>query len=533
MDDPAGTAGSSTNYPFIIARRLVLIAAIAYLGLLTFNWVTRTGRFSPDSMNYVNIARNIMAGQGVTQPTLGFNQADWSLDDKPPVPVTVHGPLYPALIALVSETGLSPERSALLVAAVGYVALVILIFLLGLEFYGQRIAIAAIGLLLIYYPMRWMIGWAWADSLGILLALGSLYAIQKSLIRGSRRFMLASGLLAGMAFSTKYAFIPLVPVGAIALFLREGTMARRLTDVAIYALGFAIPAGLVVINLLHATGSLIPVSNPLRLLMAENIRDTFTALFAQYANEDSPAWQVALLIAAVLGVVIVLSTQRQLQSGLIDIFFSRGRWILTLFSASYVLFLIVLRSRSYFDIDARTIAPAGVIFVLLSAACLTRALRIPAAITALFAVAVLLFGTWAQLRAAVSKPQLSFEETIRRSERLSWMASNTSDKDLIIGDDVIDVPFFLHRAVTLSFSPFPYTARPEYEKIMAYSRKHCGEYSNVFLVLHRNTATEEQWRYAFGDFVGDLVGGKVDRYPGIQLLTVLEDGLVFRVNCRD
>src|SRR3954468_1761071 len=111
MDDPAGSTGSSTNYPVIIARRLVLIAAIAYLALLTFNWVTRTGRFSPDSMNYVNIARNIVAGQGVTQPTLGFNQADWKLDDKPPVPVTVHGPLYPALIALVSQTGLSAARS--------------------------------------------------------------------------------------------------------------------------------------------------------------------------------------------------------------------------------------------------------------------------------------------------------------------------------------------------------------------------------------------------------------------------------------
>lgn len=532
-NDTAGSTGSSTNHLPAIARRLVLIAAIAYLGLLTFNWVTRTGRFSPDSMNYVNIARNIMTGQGVTQPTLGFNQADWSLNDKPPVPVTVHGPLYPILIALVSQTSLSPARSALLVAAAGFVAIAVLIFLLGAEFYDERTGIAAVGLLLIYYPMRWMTGCAWADPVGIAMALGSLYAMEKRRDGRSRGFTLASGLLAGMAFSTKYAFVPLIPVGVIALFLRKETTAKKLTDIAIYAIGFAIPAGFVAINILRATGSLIPVSNPVRVLMAENVKETFTALLAQYANESLPEWQVGILSAAVLGLLVVLATQRQLRSGLNDIFVSRGRWILTLFAISYVLFLIVLRSRSYFDIDVRTIAPAGVILVLLWTALVIRALRIPATIIAVSAIALLLFETWTQVRAGMTKSPISFEKPIRQSERLTWIASNTSDNDLIIGDDVIDIPFFIHRPFTLSFSPFPYTAHPEYEKIMAYARKHCREYGSVFLVLHRNTATEEQWRYAFGDFIADLVAGDVDRYPGIYPLTVLDNGLVFRVNCRD
>jgi len=34
--------------------------------------VTRTGRSNPDSWNYVNVAKNILTGKGLTQPTLGF-----------------------------------------------------------------------------------------------------------------------------------------------------------------------------------------------------------------------------------------------------------------------------------------------------------------------------------------------------------------------------------------------------------------------------------------------------------------------------
>jgi hypothetical protein len=48
-----------------------------YVGLFIFNMAMRVGRFS-DSMNYVNVARNIAEGNGVTQPTLGFNQPDKS-----------------------------------------------------------------------------------------------------------------------------------------------------------------------------------------------------------------------------------------------------------------------------------------------------------------------------------------------------------------------------------------------------------------------------------------------------------------------
>src|SRR5438105_2159356 len=80
-------------------RQLIWIGLTSYLALFVFNAVTRTGRFSPDSMNYVNVARNIKAGKGITQPTLGFNQPRISPYDAIPAPLIAHPPLYPLMIS--------------------------------------------------------------------------------------------------------------------------------------------------------------------------------------------------------------------------------------------------------------------------------------------------------------------------------------------------------------------------------------------------------------------------------------------------
>src|SRR5262249_27909844 len=127
-----------------------------YVGLFVFNVVTRIGRFSPDSMNYVNVARHITEGNGITQPTLGFNQPRINPDDDIPAPLIAHPPLYPLLISWVSWIGVSAPVSALLVSA-GAVALIfILVFQLAAGLYDERVALTSMGLLLFYGPLRYI-----------------------------------------------------------------------------------------------------------------------------------------------------------------------------------------------------------------------------------------------------------------------------------------------------------------------------------------------------------------------------------------
>src|SRR5207237_953517 len=103
------------------------------------------------------------------------------------------------------------------------------------------------------------------------------------------------------------------------------------------------------------------------------------------------------------------------------------------------------------------------------------------------------FAAGQEARSAVARPKIDLEQRVERSPRLTWIAANTSQADVIIGDDVTDVPFLLHSsAATLSFSPYPYTQHATYQKIRAYAQRHCGEFRSILLVLRRNQATEEQ-----------------------------------------
>src|SRR3979409_2017335 len=97
----------------------------------------------------------------------------------------------------------------------------------------------------------------------------------------------------------------------------------------------------------------------------------------------------------------------------------------------------------------------------------------------------------------------------------SCRPQHTSGKDFIIGDELVDVPFFFNRGSTLSFSPYPYTDYPTYDKIMAYARRHCRDYDNIYLIIKHNSASEEDWRFYFGDFFADLVFGRASKYSGI------------------
>lgn len=47
------------------SRWLLVLGVIAYVILFVFNSLTRTRYFSNDSMNYIDVARNISAGRGI------------------------------------------------------------------------------------------------------------------------------------------------------------------------------------------------------------------------------------------------------------------------------------------------------------------------------------------------------------------------------------------------------------------------------------------------------------------------------------
>ena len=383
-----------------------------------------------------------------------------------------------------------------------------------------------------YDPSRWIGDWAWTEPIGITFLLLSLLLLARKGTKANRLIVFTAGLASGLAFTTRYALAPLFGVGILFLILNSRSWKGKLADVGLYASGFAIPTGLILARNFLVVGSLMPSLHPARTGLWENLVTVLQTTFGGYLTGLPPGLQIGLLGLSALAIGVVLAVRRDLARGLRDVFVSQRRYLLLLWAALYLIFLIVQRCFSYFDIDARTIAPAGVTLVLLASAVVVRAARLPVYYARFFALVLLLVAIWGEARATFRAPVLDFQETIRNSERLSWIAKHTSEKDLIIGDDVVDIPFFFNRGSTLSFSPFPYTDYPTYEKIMAYAQRYCRYYDNIYLVIRRNAASEEDWRFYFGDFFADLVFGYARNYRGITVVQPLSDGTVFQIECR-
>ena len=505
------------------------MAAAVYLGLFVFNTVTRTGDFSPDSMNYVNVAQNILAGKGLTQPTVGYIQDHFSLDDKNGTPFVRQPPLYPLMIAATSKLGLSPARSALLLSALGSAAIFLLVFGLGRFLYDERVGLIAAALLLFYWPMQWIAHWAWTEPISIALLLASIWLL--AVKSGKRWFVFIAGLIAGAAVATRWALIAVCGVGILFLIFERNSWRLKILDSAVYAIGFIVPLGAVFLRNFLVAGVLAGTQAPITGFR-ENLSAVLQTVFGVIWSEPPSTLQIVLLLLSIMAICIGLVVRGDFGAELRETFIASGHSALTFWTATYLLFLVVERSFSYVEIDARIISPGGITLVILWSAAAVRASRLSIFHARSFALILLLLAAWQQAQAAIRTPPLDFARAIRDSERLTWIKNHTTGEDLIIGQDVIDVPFYFNRTDTLSFSNVTESEPASYEKIMAYSRRYCRDYENVYLILKTLPIDEHGCRVLFGDFVCDLTSGRIDEYPGISLRKILADGLVFQIDCR-
>ena len=501
---------------------LLLTVVAAYLALFTAHSVTRMRNFSPDSMNYVSVARNVSRGLGLSQPALGFNQPRWPVDAALPAPFTSQPPLYPLTVAALGALLPSHADAALLVAALCYAGVLAVGTALAAQLYGRAAGLLALTLLLLHRPLYYVAGFAWSEPLGILLVLLSLLLALRAQRRpdGSAWFWLASGLCAGLAFATRYLLLAAV-VSSRALLLRNR---RSLRPLLAYAAGIAVPVLLVMGRNLALTGTLMGSRpNPSLLGLDENLAAAFRNVFGSFFG-DMPEGPATLLLVAVVTLgLALLVRRRELAGGLRQ----PGTWLLGAWSCAYLALLIGQRSLIHFDaIGPRLVAPATVTLVLLLAGLTARAFRVRPGL-ALGIALVVAAGCLARQVRFASGPTVTDAARIEASPRLLWVERNTTAADLIIGDDTMDIPFYLDRPLVVSFSPYPYTDHPTYEHLAAFARGR--GYQKAFLVLRDRYFSDGDWRWHYGDFIADLVAGRTDAYPGVRELARLQDGYVFEM----
>jgi hypothetical protein len=107
---------------------------------------------------------------------------------------------------------------------------------------------------------------------------------------------------------------------------------------------------------------------------------------------------------------------------------------------------------------------------------------------------------------------------------------HTTERDVIVGNDPLDVVFYLRRAQAVSFSPRPYTDAADYDALVRFLDRFADRYERAYLLFRDfNGGRAEAIREQFGPFVADLVAGRTEAYPRLRPLGVLGDTHIFEI----
>ena len=516
---------------------------VVYLALFLDNSIVRIRLFSADSMNYIDVARNISNAKGIVQSTLGFNQALlFNQDSSIPAPFTSQPPLFPILIAIISRVGLDQANAALLISASAFGYVTLLAYFIMRKLYGPPVAVLSAGLLLVYPDLRLVARYAWTETLGISFVLTTLYcairlADEHQTARNAILWAAVAGLSAGLAFDARYVFGTAAIIGLVylVLYLRADKQ-MLLTGGIAYLAGLSVPVGLELRHNWVVAGRILPVLLPSDRGLVLNIEDAAFRLFADNVWSGLSGLDLNRLVRLGLNLIVLVLVLGLLLKNLrspnvlSDTFFSNGRSLLLVWFFAYLIVLIVQRSLQSFDtIGERLIVPAGIVVPLLLAVLYTQSVGPPVAENnILVSVAMVLLVALLEVGVGLTWPAVSDGTTIAQSPRLTWIEQNTSPHDLVVGDDAVDIPFYF-RQDAASFSPYPFTVHLQYDQLVGFVGNQCANYRRFYLVLRDYRLEPDQIQYQFGDFITNVLAGHLKDYPDITDIGRLPDAYLYRI----
>ena len=245
-----------------------------------------------DSINYLAVARNLLAGEGL----LNYDGT----------PYTLWPPLYPLLLAAGSLGVLDPLRVA---GPLNAALLGLTIFVTG-RYLGRHLEsgflkVWAPLVLVLSLPLTDLAWWALSEPLFVLLSTLALLGADDHLREGRRSALALAAVSAALALLTRALGVAIVAAAALAaLFRREdspGTRARRFLAVALVGVG---PAALWLVRSLRLTddptgGQPPAVGGFLPDLLPDLVGGAARWLRFEW---DSPALLPALLAAALVAV---------------------------------------------------------------------------------------------------------------------------------------------------------------------------------------------------------------------------------------
>ena len=191
---------------------------------------------SPDSVVYIGAARSLAQGLGFSLPT----------DSAAMAPVVHYPPLYPALLAMASFSGLD-----VIVAAKWFnvFLLCVNVFLAGIIGYRASglfpLAILTAGLVATAFPMALVHSMVWSEPLFMVCQSAALLFLLSYLRECARRSLIGAAVATGLSVLGRYAGVSLVISGAAAiLWLGAERWKKKFLDAGIFLAVSLLPIGL-------------------------------------------------------------------------------------------------------------------------------------------------------------------------------------------------------------------------------------------------------------------------------------------------
>jgi len=213
---------------------LIVIGLLAIFAVIEVFRATPQGpAFGSDSVTYMTAATNLAEGRGIgiTTPEGGFER------------LTFYPPFFPVVLSVFAYLGMDLLSAAHWLNAVLFG---ILVFLMGWGTWRNlRSPLAAVllaALLAFSAVLIELHAWAMSDALCLVLGMASLVAFLDYSNNQSRKTLLLSAGLAGLAFLTRYAGVAYCITGVLgAILFTPNGIKKRILAGLIYALASLAP----------------------------------------------------------------------------------------------------------------------------------------------------------------------------------------------------------------------------------------------------------------------------------------------------
>ena len=332
----------------------LLLASLSVLGtvLVLLHQVTWGAALEPDSVTYIAVARNLLAGNGFVQASDGNWYTHWP-------------PLFPSLLALASLFVFDPHEVA---GPVNAAAFGLTIFVAGRwlrkSIYSRALLLWGCLAITLSAPLLQNAAWVMSEPVFILFAVLALVETENFLNTEHRSSLIRSALFTALACLTRYIGLSIViTVGLVLLFKSTKPLREKVRHSAAYAFIAVTPLGLWLLRNMIVSGT--PTgsarSSPPLASFAE---------YAQYTLDVLASWAVPVLnpvpvgIATAAGIALLalaiavaygfLRSRREAQT--------RPDWNpLMLFGAFvliYLAFFLVAASNTPVSVARRHISPA-------------------------------------------------------------------------------------------------------------------------------------------------------------------------------